>query len=233
MRTPFFSSDPLVRLLRGNKIATLPQLQRALGTDVAVTVFRKLKELSYHSSYSHRGCFYTLDEIARFDQQCLWSYGSVWFSRYGTLVATAEAFVHRSPAGYFVPELEDLLHVGVQDPLLHLVRQQRISRQLVSGWYLYSSTDPATRERQLRTRQARQSQRAIADSVLAHESVPEELKAAIILFYSLLNEKQRRLYAGLEALKLGRRGDSPIALLFGLDPHTVAKGRRELLSQEV
>ncbi|MDT5026431.1 MAG: hypothetical protein QOE61_2857, partial [Micromonosporaceae bacterium] len=28
--------------------------------------------------------------------------------------------------------------------------------------------------------------------------LPDELKAAIILFYSLLDERQRRLYAGLE-----------------------------------
>jgi hypothetical protein len=69
--------------------------------------------------------------------------------------------------------------------------------------------------------------------VLAYESVPAELKAGIILFYSLLDEKQRRLYAGLEALKLGRGGDRPIAALLGLDPHTVAKGRQELRSQEV
>ena len=50
---------------------------------------------------------------------------------------------------------------------------------------------------------------------------------------SLLDEKQRRLYAGLEAFKLGQGGDRRIAELLGLAPHTVAKGRHELLSQEV
>lgn len=141
--------------------------------------------------------------------------------------------MNRAPAGYFVSELEDALHVAVQDPLLQLARQERITRPLVSGLYLYCAADPATRERQLRTRQAHQSELAISDSVLAHQSVPAELKTGIILFYSLLDEKQRRLYAGLEALKLGRGGDRQIAALLGLDPHTVAKGRRELRSQEV
>ena len=37
----------------------------------------------------------------------------------------------------------------------------------------------------------------------------------------------------MEALKLGRGGDRRIADLLGLDPHTVAKGRQELLRQEV
>jgi hypothetical protein len=37
---------------------------------------------------------------------------------------------------------------------------------------------------------------------------PDELKAAILLFYSLLDEQQRRLFAGLESIKLGQGGDS-------------------------
>jgi len=37
----------------------------------------------------------------------------------------------------------------------------------------------------------------------------------------------------LEAFKLGHGGDQQIAELLGIDRHTVAKGRRELLSGEV
>ena len=168
-----------------------------------------------------------------FDEQGLWSHASVWFSRYGTLLDTAEAFVNRSPSGYFVAELEDALHVSLQDSLFHLVGQQRIARQPVSGLYLYCSNDAAARERQLHTRQALPSAPSVSDSLIAADPVSDELKAGIILFYSLLDEQQRRLYAGLEALKLGPGGDRRISELLGLDPHTVAKGRRELLRQEV
>ena len=65
------------------------------------------------------------------------------------------------------------------------------------------------------------------------EVTPEEVKAAILLFYSLLDEQQRRLYAGLESLKLGRGGDRQLADFLGLDPHTVARGRQQLLTQDV
>ena len=65
------------------------------------------------------------------------------------------------------------------------------------------------------------------------EVMPDELKAAIILFFTLLDEKQRRLYAGLEALKIGHGGDRRVAELLGLDVGTVARGREELLSQDV
>ena len=67
MRTPSFSSDSLRQLLLERSVATLAQLKQALGTEVDLTVFRKLNELDYLTSYSHRGRFYTLREIARFD----------------------------------------------------------------------------------------------------------------------------------------------------------------------
>ena len=63
--------------------------------------------------------------------------------------------------------------------------------------------------------------------------VPDELQAAIVLFCSLLDERQRRLYAGLEALKLGHGGDRRVADLLGLDPGTVARGRKQLLAGDV
>ncbi|MFI5247862.1 MAG: hypothetical protein ACHQWV_04845 [Nitrospirales bacterium] len=229
MRPVVFSPGPLRQFLRKHRIATLPQLKQRLGTAAKITVFRKLKELSYRTSYSHRGSFYTLDEIADFDERGLWSSGSVWFSRHGTLVATVEAFVTQAPAGYFAFELEDLLHVPVKEPLLRLVEQDRIARQTVSGLYLYCATNSATRQQQGRARQALLEQAAVsADS---SPDVSHELRAAIVLFASLLDEQQRRLYAGLESLQLG--GDRQIADLLHLDPHTVAKGRRQLLAQEV
>ena len=61
----------------------------------------------------------------------------------------------------------------------------------------------------------------------------DEAKATLLLFFSMLNEKQRRLYAGLESLKLGHGGDAHIAKLFGIDPHTVARGRQELEAGEL
>jgi hypothetical protein len=49
----------------------------------------------------------------------------------------------------------------------------------------------------------------------------------------MLNERQRRLYAGLESLKLGHGGDAHIASLLGMDAHTVARGRQELISGDL
>jgi hypothetical protein len=232
MRPTSFRPDALRALLPRNQIATLDDLKHALGTPVDVTVFRKLKSLGYLSSYSHRGRFYTLRELALFDDHGLWSRAEVWFSRFGTLLATAEAFVKRSPRGYFADELAPALHVEVQDVLHQLAQQDRVSRQLVSGRYLYTATDPVIQRRQLLMRRTVEFLPTVADTS-ALEVPADEVKAAILLFYSLLDEQQRRLYAGLESLKLGRGGDRQLADFLDLDPHTVARGRQQLLAQDV
>ena len=232
MRPLSFSPDSLRKLLRHDKIATLPDLKRALGTDVDLTVFRKLKDLDYLTSYSHRGRFYTLREIAHFGADGLWSCEPAWFSRYGTLRATAEAFIRSSVAGYFAEELSAILHVGVQDVLRHLVQQKRIARELSSGRFLYTSIDPSICQRQCLVRRSNQSVPTVVDASRLEVS-PDEMKAAIILFYSLLDEQQRRLFAGLESMKLGHGGDSVLAEVLGLDPHTIARGRRQLRDQDV
>ena len=122
--------------------------------------------------------------------------------------------------------------VGTSDGLLHLVNTRRISRETVSGLFLYCCRDSARKKQQVLTRKTSETQPSLAGGVALGRVVPDELKAAIILFFALLDEKQRRLYAGLESLKFGHGGDRKIAELLGIDVGTVARGRQQLRTQD-
>src|SRR5207302_7380296 len=136
-----FDQDVLRSLLQRKKIATLAELKGALGSSATMTVFRKLKALGYLTSYSHRGKYYTLAEIPRFDEWGRWSYDGVWFSRDKNLLATAQRFVEKAEAGFTAGELQDRLNVEVKEPLLQLYRRKRIDRDDLSGRYVYFSRD--------------------------------------------------------------------------------------------
>src|SRR5258708_14709486 len=125
MRPTAFDPQRLRAYLHRHMIADLPALKHALGASSDLTVFRKLKALGYLSSYTHRGRFYTLRTIPRFDKDGLWSHAAVWFSRHRTLMATLEAWIPPAPQGWFAEDLADRLHVHVHDPLHELVRQGR------------------------------------------------------------------------------------------------------------
>ena len=232
MRAAAFDPSVLRQYLSRHKIAELPELKRALGTDTALTVFRKLKMLHYLASYTHRGRFYTLPGIAHFDDRGLWSHEAVWFSRFGTLLATVEAFVLASADGYYAHELSDILHAEVQEPLRHLVQREQLSRTEVDGQYLYTAIEPADRRNQTLARRSAEVV-PVAVNLAGLEVSPDELKAAILLFYGLLDEQQRRLFAGLESIRLGHGGDTLLGDFLGLDAHTVARGRQQLLDRDV
>lgn len=212
-----YATERLVEVFQRQAVATLPELKAALGTEVDLTVFRKLATLDYTTSYSHRGAYYTLQSIARYDAQGLWSYQDVRFSRQGTLLDTVAALTTHAPAGYFTEELDAVVGVPAKDALRQLVQRDRLQRRLCPDRYLYGAADRARWQEQWAARQARD----------------DELPAAVALFYGLLDEQQRRLYAGLESLQHGHGGDRRMAELLGLDAATVARGRHELLTGQV
>ncbi len=215
-----YPTDRLVNLLHEQKVATLPQLKAALGTSVTLTVLRKLAPLDYRSSYSHCGAYYTLDSIAQYDPLGLWSHRDIHFSRRGTLLNTAEVLVTQSASGYWVAELESVVQVAAKDALRQLVQAGRLYRRECEGRYLYCALDRTRRQEQWA---ARQAQREAGDD-------PQAAKA---LFFGLLDEQQRRLFAGLESLQRGHGGQQRVAQAFGLDVDTVARGQRELLGSQV
>jgi hypothetical protein len=214
------------------QVATMEDMKAAFDTDVSMTIYRGLKQLGYRTSYSHNGRYYALRKKIEFDEHGLWTARSVWFSRHGTLMKTLERFVSDSEGGYFADELEDLLHVGVRESLLRLVQQGRISRERMSRSYLYCAKNASVRRRQLAERQSKEGDIGV-QFLVGPEQIPHEVKAAIVLFSAILDERQRRLFAGVEALQFGRDAERWIADLLDIHYQTVAKGRQELLDRDV
>jgi hypothetical protein len=233
MKTPRYHLQALMQFFDRHKIATLDQLREALGNPARCTVFRKLADLQYLSSYSHRGKYYTLKSIARFSEQGLWSFRSVWFSRFGNLLQTCQALVEHSDAGYSANELKEIVQVKTKHALTQLVRGGQLARETFDSVYVYLSAQKDVACRQIEARNALLEQSPISWIVANPDLATQEARALLVLFCSMLNEKQRRLFAGLESLKLGHGGDVHVASILGMDPHTVAKGRKELMGADL
>ena len=147
------AAQALQRLFRRRHVAGLDELYEALGTRSRMSVFRRLTEVGYRSSYTHAGRYYTLREIPRFDEDGLWFDGELGFSQAGTLKETIARHVPVAEAGCTPAELEQLLRVRVYNPLLDLVREGRIGRGQFAGQNLYLSAEARRSAAQLARRQ--------------------------------------------------------------------------------
>jgi len=136
----------------------------------------------------------------------------------------SQHFVEVAEAGLTAGALESLLHVEVTGALLQLYRRQAIDRREIEGVYVYLSRDDGIGRNQRLQRQEQPVVMELEESAVAGDLL-SEVKAAIILFYSLPDEQQQRLYAGLEAHKLGYGGDRKVAEFLGLDAPTLTGQR--------
>ena len=232
MRTKKITNQALREFIISKKIVLMVELKDFLQSNVNMTVYRRLQELSYISSCSHRGKYYSLNEIAKFNQSGLWVYNSIIFSIYGNLMETCEHFINTSESGYSELELRQIIGLDVKESLLNLYKKDKIVRDQLGNQFMYFSVDAAKKRSQIILRKKQFSSRSLNIGKL-NNVITDELQAAIILFYSILDERQRRLYAGLESFKLGHGGDKVIAEFLKINPHTVSKGRKELIDENI
>lgn len=231
MRPVSMPEERLKDVFKKQKTATMKQLKSVLKTNISMTVYRKLESLNYLSSCSHSGKYYTLEGIPNFNRDGLWFNKSVLFSRYGTLIETVKNIVDESEYGYSSLELESLLKVKPNEVLVKLINRKQLSRTKLNGKFIYFTVAQTKRISQELLRKQLYGELSLKQ--VTPDLLLNEIKASIILFYCTLNEKQRRLYAGLEALKLGDGGDRFVSELLNLNIKTVAKGRKELLGENV
>ena len=148
MRTLQFSSEDLRSFFFDHTIGTMEQLKDVLGTSVDMTIYRKLRQLSYLTSYSHHGKYYTLEELTDFDSFGLWQFDVAHFSKYGTLLKTAQMLIEQSDKGYSVSELRVRLGVDVKEALLQLYKEHRVNREEIAGRYVYFCSESKRGRRQ-------------------------------------------------------------------------------------
>ena len=193
----------VVKLFRKRRVVTMDDLCEVIGSSSRMTVFRRLREIEYVSSYTHAGRYYTLYDIARFDSDGIWFYDDIGFSQKGSLKNAVTYLVHNGDAGKFHSDLERQLRVRVHNVLLDLVRTKQIGRTKFEGQYLYLSTDKARSTEQIEQRD-KLSMQARRIPVFISEPMVIEILAEVI------RQSKRHPRADQVASALAMRG-LPIA----------------------
>lgn len=232
MRPETYRPTPLVEWFVREKVLTVESIGSVLGNPSTRTIARKLKALGCRASYSHAGKYYTLDECADFNRFGLWSFHGIHFSRHGTLIDTIDCLVCDCNEGFFASELKSLLQVRVHNALADLSARNRLVREQIGSGYLYLCPTKKA-EQWERRRQSIQDRLTETRGSGAGEASTPPIEESIRFLASLLDEKHRRLYLGLESMRLGHGGDRRIAHLSGVDVKTIARGRRELAARDV
>jgi hypothetical protein len=152
MRTPQFTLNDLCRSFAHKTVLSKSELLEEYGCS-PMTLWRRLREAGYLTSYNYNSQYYTLATIPRFDDHGLWAYRDICFSKWGKLPETIVAVIERSPEGMTAQELADLLRVRNAKPLLTgLTVKQRLGRESLGRSFVYLAVEESRHDQQLRRR---------------------------------------------------------------------------------
>jgi hypothetical protein len=110
---------------------------------------RLLKRLGYYSSFTHNGKWYTLEHIPEFDENGLWFYQGIGFSKWRNLTATILSLVENSVKGLTASDLSSLLSSSCPPILNKIYKAGKINRVKTSRGFVYISMNSVIKERQL------------------------------------------------------------------------------------
>jgi len=134
------------------KVVTIDQLVNLLQCAV-ITVRRRLKKWNAYTSINQNGRYYTLPQIPVFDDNGLWRYQSILFSKHGNLKQTILGLIRQSPMGLSAGEIARLLDLSPSSSFFTVIHKTPgISRERYQGRFVYFSDSPERYHRQKQKR---------------------------------------------------------------------------------
>ena len=127
--------------MKKTKVFTLSELADIVPCSKR-TAQRKMKQWKTFRSFNFNGRFYVLQDTPQFDENGIWKYRNILFSKHGNLKATFEAIVHQSQAGVHAVEIGKIMKINAYTFLSHYRQSAAIRREKHKGIYLYFSGDP-------------------------------------------------------------------------------------------
>lgn len=138
----------VLKRFRRIKVLTIEELVDLLKSSV-MTARRRLKKWEALTSFNHNGRYYTLPRIPRFDNNGIWKYQTILFSKYGNLKQTILELIRRSEVGLSAREVAQVVEIPTNSSIFsQLQRVSGIRREKHQGHFVYFSGDQETYQKQ-------------------------------------------------------------------------------------
>ena len=146
------NENRVLEKFRRQKIITIGQLIEWLKCSV-ITARRRLKKWQSYTSINKNGRYYTLPQIPVFDENGLWKYRTVLFSKHGNLKQTIIALITESEKGLSAVEIAEFVDLVPNSSFLSRFKSvPGVRREKHQGRFIYLSDHPQIYSRQKQTR---------------------------------------------------------------------------------
>lgn len=164
--------DSVLKRFRTEKVLTINEVARLLGNS-AVTARRRLRQWNAYTSINRNGRYYVLPEVAMFEDNGLWNYNQIYFSKHGNLRMTIMQLIKQSPAGLTAQQIGGFVGIRANSSFLAGFRDvSEVCREKYRGRFVYFFNQEDIYVEQKKSREA---------LMLRSASLPSDADAVLIL----------------------------------------------------
>src|SRR5665811_1475369 len=145
-------TNELRELFKKNIVMDIDDLQKQTSSS-RITVLRHLKEIGYITSYNKNAKYYTLLEIANFNEIGIFNHKGILFFRNGGIRDLVIKEIESSEKGFTAEELNTKIGTRVSVQLHQFVIKNLITRRKYSSFYVYYSIDESVQKKQVNNRE--------------------------------------------------------------------------------
>ncbi len=141
--------ETIKRIIRENQIQSFETILGKVDCS-SITLRRDIKAIAGITSYTHRGKYITLADIPVFNENGIWFYKTVGFTKFKNSLDLIVSIINNVKEGIAKEEIEDILRIKISKQIQILLSQNRLHRVKLGAKYCYLSEELAkNKERQM------------------------------------------------------------------------------------
>ena len=124
------------KFIRSKKIQTLEQILKHVSCS-EITLRRDIRRINGITSYTHQGRFITLKDIPEFDNNGIWFYRKVGFTKYKNSLELIVHLINNSREGLSREQIQEILKIQIYQQIQTLLKRNELFRIKIGNKYIY------------------------------------------------------------------------------------------------
>ena len=202
-------------IIRSKKIQTLEQILKHVSCS-EITLRRDIRRINGITSYTHQGRFITLKDIPEFDNNGIWFYRKVGFTKYKNSLELIVHLINNSTEGLSREQIQEILKIQIYQQIQTLLKRNELFRIKIGNKYIYLPEELAKNQKKRLQLLNANNVEEYYDAVVSFSDLVALLKAVLVEKKIKIDIKNLKRFTQKYSLKIPLKKVEQLLLKYNL-----------------
>jgi hypothetical protein len=202
-------------IIRSKKIQIFEQILKQVNCS-EVTLRRDIRQIKGITSYTHQGRFITLKDIPKFDNNGIWFYRKVGFTKYKNSLELIVHLINNTREGLSREQIQEILKIQIYQQIQTLLKRNELYRSKVGNKYIYLPEELAKNQKKRLQLLNANNIEEYYDAMVSFSDLVALLKAVLVEKNIKVNLKNLKRFTQKYSLKIPLKKVEQLLLKYNL-----------------